>query len=283
MSPAEVLEAADTRAGDPYELGREVTFSVEVVEDVIYTQNVVATLEGADPALRREHVALGAHYDHVGIGTPVDGDSIYNGADDDGSGTTAVLAIAGAFARGERPRRSLLFVWHAGEEVGMWGSRYLNEHPPVPPDDIVAQLNIDMIGRSRQAGDDSAANRDLTGPEEVYVIGPQIMSDDLGALIAGVNDDYLGLEIDDRYDRVDEPSRFFFRSDHIHYARNGIPIAFFFTGVHEDYHRPSDHAARIDYAKLEKVTRTIYAVARELANQEGRPSVNEDLPPQLRR
>ena len=248
-----------------------------------WTQNVVAILEGSDPLLRNEYVALGAHLDHVGVGRPVDGDAIYNGADDDGSGTTALLAMAEAFAKGERPRRSILFVWHTGEEVGMWGSRHINENPPVPVGQIVAHLNIDMIGRSKAPGDTEPANADLTGPHAIYVIGPRIMSDELGAIIDEVNHGYLDLEIDPLYDAVDHPARFFFRSDHIHYARNGIPIAFFFSGTHEDYHRPSDHADKIDYEKMEKVARTIYAVAWELASRDGRPGLNAVLPPELRR
>jgi hypothetical protein len=248
-----------------------------------WTQNVVGILEGSDPLLRHEYVALGAHLDHVGIGRPVDGDAIYNGADDDGSGTTALLAMAEAFAKGDRPRRSILFVWHTGEEVGMWGSRHVNENPPVPVGQIVAHLNIDMIGRSKAPGDTEPANADLTGPHEIYVIGPRIMNDELGAIIDEVNHGYLDLEIDPLYDAVDHPARFFFRSDHIHYARNGIPIAFFFSGTHEDYHRPSDHADKIDYEKMERVARTIYAVAWELANREGRPGLNAVLPPEIRR
>ncbi|MFW6198357.1 MAG: M20/M25/M40 family metallo-hydrolase, partial [Acidobacteriota bacterium] len=170
------------------------------------TENVVAVIEGSDPRLRHEHVALGAHYDHVGVGTPDDGgDAIYNGADDDGSGTAALLALAEAFAAGPRPARSLLFVWHAGEEGGMWGSRHFVAHPTVPLEEIVAQINVDMIGRSRRPGDDEPDNRPLTGPNEVYVIGPRIMSADLDTLIEEVNAGYLDLELDREYDDRSHP------------------------------------------------------------------------------
>ena len=263
--------------------GTTVSFEIAVDVETVWTQNVVGIIEGTDPELKDEYVAIGAHYDHVGIGAPIDGDAIFNGADDDGSGTTAVLAMAEAFAKGERPRRSILFVWHTGEERGMWGSRYINEKPPVPPRQIVSALNIDMIGRSRPAGDTNPANENLTGPNEVYVIGPGVQSTEMGEILDQVNDDYLGLEFNPMYDTTDHPERIFFRSDHVNYARNGIPIAFFFTGTHEDYHRPSDHADKIDYEKMTKIARTIYATAWELASREGRPALNDDLPEAIRR
>jgi hypothetical protein len=284
MQPAAVLAAAGGEdPGAPFDLGTAAEFEVAVNVETIWTQNVVGIVEGTDPELRDEYVAIGAHYDHVGIGNPVEGDAIYNGADDDGSGTTALLAMAEAFAKGERPKRSILFVWHTGEEVGMWGSRYVNEQPPVPPRQIVTALNIDMIGRSRPAGDTNPANENLTGPKEVYVIGPGVQSAELGNILDEVNDNYLGLEFNSMYDVTDHPERIFFRSDHINYARNGIPIAFFFTGTHEDYHRPSDHPDKIDYDKMLKITRTIYASAWELANRAGRPALNAELPTELRR
>jgi len=280
---AAMAAAAGENPGVPFAFGTNAKVEIVVNAETLWTQNVVAIIEGTDPELKDEYVAIGAHYDHVGIGNPVDGDSIYNGADDDGSGTTALLAMAEAFAKGERPKRSLLFVWHTGEEVGMWGSRYINEQPPVPPRQIVTALNIDMIGRSKAEGDTNPANENLTGPEEVYLIGPGVQSAELGEILDGVNDNYLGLEYNPMYDETDHPERIFFRSDHINYARNGIPIAFFFTGTHEDYHRPSDHADKIDYEKMLKITRTIYASAWELANRAGRPGLNDDLPASIKR
>jgi Zn-dependent M28 family amino/carboxypeptidase len=231
--------------------------------------------------LKNEYVAIGAHYDHVGIGRAVAGDSIYNGADDDGSGTVAVLAIAEAFARGPRPKRSILFVWHAGEEHGLWGSRYITEYPVVPLDRIIAQLNIDMIGRSKNEGDTNPARRELSGPHEIYMIGSKLMSTELGALSETVNKSYLNLTFNYKYDDPGDPNRFFFRSDHYNYAQKGIPIIFYFDGLHEDYHRPSDSFEKIDYQKLERVTRTIYATAWELANRAKRPAVNKPLPAAL--
>lgn len=132
-----------------------------VKTEQVMTQNVVAMLEGGDPALKSEYVALGAHYDHIGVGPAPVGDVVFNGADDDGSGTVAMLAMAEAFARGPRPKRSILFVWHAGEEKGLWGARYFTENPPVPLAQIITQLNMDMIGRAKTAGDTKPANKDL--------------------------------------------------------------------------------------------------------------------------
>ncbi len=256
-----------------------VTIAIKArIED---TRNVVAVLEGGEGKLKSEYVALGAHYDHVGIGAAVAGDSIYNGADDDGSGTVALLAMAEAFARGPRPKRSLLFVWHTGEERGLWGSKYFSIYPLIPLDRIVTQLNLDMIGRSRKPGDTNPANDQLSGPQEIYVIGSKMMSTQLGELSERVNQSYLKLAFNYKYDDPRDPNRFFFRSDHYHYARQGIPIIFYFDGVHEDYHRPSDQVEKIDFQKMEKVTRTIFATAWELANMPKRPAIDKKLPEAL--
>jgi Zn-dependent M28 family amino/carboxypeptidase len=251
-----------------------MSLTVDATISTVTTQNVVAVLEGGDPALKNEYVALGAHYDHVGVGRAVANDRIYNGADDDGSGTVALIEIAEAFARtAPRQKRSILFVWHAGEEKGLWGSNYFVEHPTVPLGQIIAQLNIDMIGRSRREGDTNPRNAELSGPDEVYVIGSKMMSTELGELSERVNAGYLNLRFNYKYDDPADPNRFFYRSDHYNYAKKGIPIIFYFDGTHEDYHRPSDEPDKIDYLKLEKVTRTIYATARELSNLPVRPNV----------
>ncbi len=260
---------------------KRAKFTVALDAETVSTQNVVATLEGSDSALKSEYVALGAHYDHVGRGVAVNGDNLYNGADDDGSGTVAVLALAEAFVKGPRPRRSVLFVWHAGEEHGLWGSDYFTRFPTVPVERIVAQLNMDMIGRSKQPGDTSAANRYLSGPDEIYVIGSKLMSTELGALSERVNRSYLGLSFNYRYDEPNDPEQLFSRSDHFNYARRGIPIIFYFDGVHEDYHQPSDTVDKIDFRKLERVTRTIFVTAAEIANAPARPLIDKQLPREL--
>lgn len=269
--------------GDAFALNasKKVDFSINVNVGVVWTQNVVAIMEGSDPALKDEYVAIGAHYDHVGISTRATGDDkIFNGADDDGSGTVAVLAIAEALAHGPKPKRSILFVWHAGEEKGLWGSEYVTDHPPVPLNKIIAQLNIDMIGRSKKEGDTNPRNANLTGPDEIYVIGSKMMSTDLGNLSESVNKSFLNLKLNYKYDDPNDPERFFFRSDHYNYARKGIPIIFYFDGVHEDYHQPSDHPDKIDYQKMEKVTRTVMATLWKLSSVK-RPVVDKKLPDQL--
>ena len=268
----------------PFELNPEKKLSISVVSktDQSLTQNVVAVFEGGDPILKDEYVAMGAHYDHVGVGPAVNGDTIYNGADDDGSGTTALLSIAEALAKAPtKPKRSVLFVWHAGEEKGLWGSRYFTEYPTIPLDKIVAQINIDMIGRSKKAGDTNPRNKELSGPNEIYVIGSKMMSTELGMMSESVNKEYLDLSYNYRYDDPKDPNRFFFRSDHFNYARKGIPIIFFFDGEHEDYHRPGDSADKIDYQKMEKVARTVYMLLWELASTPARPKVDKQLPPEL--
>ena len=268
----------------PFDLSplKRVEFSVGIKSEKIVTQNVVALLEGSDPALKNEYVALGAHYDHIGNSLlsgclPVGDDTICNGADDDGSGTVALLAIAEALAHGSRPKRSIIFVWHAGEEKDLWGSEYFTNNPPVPLDRIITQLNIDMIGRSRKAGDTNPQNRNLTGPNEIFVIGSRLMSTELGELSEQVNRSFLGMKFNYMHDNPGDPERLFYRSDHYKYALKGIPIIFYFDGIHEDYHRPTDHPDKIDYRKMEMVTRTIYATMWVLANAPNRPKVNKHI------
>ncbi|MCA1619069.1 MAG: M28 family peptidase [Acidobacteria bacterium] len=262
---------------------KRLRLNVKLTTTEEFTQNVVGVVEGKDSKLKREYVALGAHYDHVGANgaagcRPIGTDSICNGADDDGSGTTGLLAMAEAFRKGPRPRRSILFVWHTGEEKGLWGSEYYTRYPTVPLNQVVAQLNMDMIGRSRKEGDTNPANRRLTGPDEIYVIGSRMMSTELGELNEAVNRGYLGLKYNYHYDEPNDPERLFYRSDHFNYAKRGVPIVFYFDGVHEDYHRPGDHADKIDYQKMQNVTRTVFVLASELANAPARPVVDKQIP-----
>jgi Zn-dependent M28 family amino/carboxypeptidase len=275
--------AQDHKAHAPVLLGEQkrIRLDLGARTESATTQNVVAIHAGADAALKQEYIALGAHYDHIGVsgsGT----DRINNGADDDGSGTVALLNMAEALVRGNvRTKRSWLFVWHAGEEKGLWGSRYFVENPTVPLDRVVVQLNVDMIGRSRTPGTAAWTNTALTGPNETYVIGSKMMSSALGKLSERVNKGYLDLTFNYKYDDPSDTNRFFFRSDHYNYAKKGIPIIFYFSGVHGDYHRASDHVDAIDFAKLERVSRTIYATAYALAELPARPPVDRKLPAQL--
>ena len=256
-------------------VGKSASVTVLAKIERIYTQNVVAIAEGSDPKLKSEFVAVGAHYDHIGNGGRGE-DKIFNGADDDGSGTTAILSMAEAAAQ-VRPKRSILFVWHAGEEKGLQGSSYFTDKPTVPIGQIVAQLNIDMIGRSKPAGDTKPANKVLTGPNAIYVIGTQMMSTELGSLIHSTNNNYLKLEYDPKYDSPNDPEQIFFRSDHYNYAKKGIPICFWFDGVHEDYHQVGDEVSKIDFNKMEKITRTVFLTAINVGNLPQRPKVDKPL------
>lgn len=267
---------------EPFELkpNKTISLNISVKTENLRSQNVIGVLEGSDPILKNEYVAIGAHYDHIGINPNAPGeDKIWNGADDDGSGTSAVLAIAEAFAKGaQRPKRSILFVWHVGEEKGLWGSQHFTEHPTVPIDSIVAQLNIDMIGRSQKQEEAvDPRNKDLIKSGDVYVVGSKLMSSELGELSESVNNSFLKIGFNYKYDDPKDPERIFYRSDHYNYAKNGIPIIFYTNGVHADYHQPSDSIEKIDFEQMEKIARTIFATAWELANRPTKPKVDKPL------
>jgi Zn-dependent M28 family amino/carboxypeptidase len=250
--------SADSVASFDLSASKKFSFTIGVSVDTLSTQNIVAVLDGSDKKLKDEYVAFGAHYDHIGIRSePVNGDSISNGADDDGSGTVGLMAMAEAYSKGTRPKRSLLFVWHMGEEKGLWGSRYFVEHPTVPLTSIIAQLNIDMIGRSRPDTGDASKNEDYSGPDEVFSIGSNMMSTELGKLNETNNESLYDLKLNYKFDDPSDPNRLFYRSDHYNYAKAGIPIVFFFDGIHEDYHRVTDEVSKIDFEKLMKVTKTV--------------------------
>jgi hypothetical protein len=269
--------------GQPFDFTptKRVSFKVGLSSEQQRAQNIAAVLEGSDPVLKNEYVVVGAHYDHLGLRTPVNGDTTYNGADDNGSGAAALLALADAFARGPRPKRSVLFAWYCGEEKGNWGSRYMLEHPVVPVDRIVTQINLDMIGRTKKEGDTNPRNHWLTGPNEIHVIGSSMLSTQLGDLVETVNKSYLNLTFN--YAGDDPKSGFSFSSDHAEYGRKGIPFVWYFSGFHEDYHRVTDSADKIDYEKMGRVARTVCATAWVLANTPNRPLVDKRLPTELSR
>ena len=177
-------------------------------------------------------------------------------------------------AAGPRPKRSLLFVWHTGEEYGSWGAKYFTAFPTVPLDRVVAQLNVDMIGRSRPKGDDTPEDQVLSGPNEVYIVGSRRLSQDLGDTCDRVDRAFLNLALNYKYDAPDDPERIYERSDHYEYAQKGIPVAFFFTGLHGDYHRVTDEVDRIDFDKLRKVAQTVLATAWTLADAPDRPRLD---------
>lgn len=260
---------------------KRVSASVNVKTEDIHTQNVVGILEGSDPTLKNEYVAIGAHYDHVGMNPFAPGsDKIWNGADDDGSGTVSVLSIAEAFAKGAvKPKRSILFIWHAGEEKGLWGSEYFTNNPTVPITSIITELNIDMIGRYQAPGEENhPQNKRLPKPGEIFTIGNKMMSTELGQLADDVNKSFLNLNYNSQYDGPDHPDQFFYRSDHFNYARKGVPIIFFMDGDHADYHQPSDSVEKINFEQMEKVVKTIMATGWTLANAPTRPKVDKPLP-----
>lgn len=237
---------------------QQTTVSIAIPVDVIEQRppNVAGILRGSDPVLRDTYVVISAHMDHVGVGTPdATGDSIYNGADDDASGTSGVLEVAEALAsQTERPARSVMFLLVSGEEKGLLGSRYFSEHPTVPVDKIVANVNIDMIGRN--------------APDSVVAIGQEYSS--LGPLTQEVVRAHPELGLTASQD-LWPAERFFFRSDHFNFARLEIPAIFFFTGVHEDYHRPSDEVEKIDADKAARVARLAYYLVREIATRREPP------------
>jgi hypothetical protein len=241
--------------------GGDAHFSADarIVEDAS-APNVVALLRGSDPELADTYVVFSAHMDHVGTGTAnAAGDSIYNGADDDASGTSALVEMAQAFSMlAEAPRRSLIFLNVSGEEKGLLGSQWFTEHPTVPIDDVVANVNMDMIGRN--------------SPDSIAAIGQGYSS--LGPLVQRVAAEHadLGLTVTD--DLWPE-ERFFFRSDHFNFARLEIPALFFFAGVHEDYHQPSDEVEKLDADKAARVARLAFWTAYEIADSPEAPAWTE--------
>jgi Zn-dependent M28 family amino/carboxypeptidase len=242
--------------------GRSFTGKVDLVQDGVATYNVVATIPGADSALAHTYVAFGAHLDHIGIQPAEHGDSIANGADDDGSGSMSLVEMAKRAQHDPHPKRSLLFVWHTGEELGLFGSEWFTSHPTVPLDSIVAQLNVDMIGRN--------------DPDSLYLIGPRSapngQSSVLGAIVDSVNSaSSRPFLINREWDAPSHPEQLYYRSDHYNYAKHGIPIVFFTTGLHADYHKVTDSPDKIDYDKMSRVAMLILRIGTVLANSPTRP------------
>ncbi len=229
------------------------------------SENVLAFIEGSEKP--EEIVVISAHYDHLGIKNG----EIYNGADDDGSGTVAVMEIAEAFKKasenGNGPKRSILFLHVTGEEKGLLGSKYYINFPIFPLANTVANLNIDMIGRV----DDAHENN----PNFVYLIGSDKLSTELHQLSEEMNEKFTKLKLDYTYNDENDPNRFYYRSDHYNFAKNNIPIIFYFNGTHQDYHKPSDTPDKINYELLQKRTQLIFYTAWEIANREKRVVVDK--------
>ncbi len=246
--------------------GLEVRLELKVKETRRPTRNVVGLLEGSDPVLKQEIVAIGAHLDHVGSR---DG-KVYYGADDDGSGVCAVLGAARAFAaNGLRPRRSILFLFFAAEEKGLLGSRYFAEHPPVPLDRIVCELQLDMVGRNEEvrSSDPKLVEKPDDNLDSLHVVGSKRHSVELDPWLNSVNE-LVGMRFEYDEERVYE------RSDQYNFGSRGIPVAFLFAGFHPDYHQPTDSAEKINFAKLASVTRLVFSLAFEVADRARRLPVN---------
>ncbi|MGH9483028.1 MAG: M28 family peptidase, partial [Terriglobales bacterium] len=330
MNAAAAFQAATLPIDLPsfaFNPAKTISATIAVTTAHNHGENVVGILPGSDPVLRNEYVIVSAHLDHIGLtglspackdlspvlaagdstdfglnaaGDQKNCDDINNGADDDGSGSTGLLGIAHAFAtgaaKGLRPKRTLMFIWNAGEEKGLWGSQYFNEFPPIDLSKVVADLNIDMIGRTKNPNSvDPDPSHYLVDPGSVLVVGPNISSNDLEHTLEAVNNSYQKLKLDHFYD-VTAPDathdnlgpsargqRIFYRSDHYNFAKMGIPIAFFTIGLHVDYHRVTDSPEKIDFNEIQQVSKTVAATAWVLGSEpEGaNPKLNSTLPPQL--
>lgn len=229
------------------------------------SENIWAYIEGSEKP--NEIIVISAHYDHIGI---KDGE-IYNGADDDGSGTVALLEIAQAFEiakkEGHGPKRSILFLHVTGEEHGLLGSSYYSQNPLFPLTNTITDINIDMIGRHDELHKDSS--------NYVYVIGSDYLSTDLYNICENANKNYVHLFLDYKFNDRADPNRFYYRSDHYNFAKNGIPSVFLFNGVHADYHKATDEVEKIEFEALKKRTQLAFAIAWELANRVNRPVVDK--------
>jgi Peptidase family M28 len=263
--------------------GVKLTFNIDADYQIVstqYTRNVVGVIEGSDPKLKDTFVTFGAHYDHVGysegeivpgatgqrrqgaVGRVKDGaieDRIWNGADDDGSGTATLLGVAKAFAAGPKTKRSLMFLWFAGEERGLWGSRYYVDYPTTSLDKIIANLNMDMVGRNR---DDKTEESNT-----VYLVGSDRISTELHNITV-LSNDSLGqpLKLDFELNDPADLEQIYYRSDHYSYASRGIPIVFFTTGLHPDYHANTDSSEKINYQKMAHIGQLVYETGRRVAN-----------------
>ncbi|NAS12983.1 M28 family peptidase [Poritiphilus flavus] len=248
-------------------IGSKITFELSSDNEEIKSENVVAVLKGSEKP--DEYVIISSHLDHIGVNANGD---INNGADDDGSGTVAMLEIAEAFKQaadaGQGPKRSIVFLHVTGEEKGLLGSQYYADEDPIfPLEQTVANLNIDMIGRidPKREGERNY----------IYLIGSDKLSTDLHELSEEVNKKYSNLELDYTYNDENDPNRFYYRSDHYNFAKNNIPIIFYFNGTHDDYHRPGDTPDKINYDLLQNRSRLIFHTAWEVANRDQRVVVDK--------
>ena len=265
-----VIKARDKikQNGKPQNVALKETISIEQNKKVrqLIGSNVLGFIEGSDPELRDEVVIVTAHYDHLGKR----GNDIYNGADDNGSGTSTVLEVAEALAlakkKGTGPKRSVLCMLVSGEEKGLLGSQYYVENPIFPLENTVANVNVDMVGRIDAEHADN--------PNYIYVIGSDRLSTELHEINETVNENYTQLELDYTYNAEDDPNRYYYRSDHYNFAERGIPAIFYFNGTHPDYHRTTDTVDKIQFDKMAIIGKLVFHVAYELANRQDRIQVD---------
>lgn len=253
----------------PVVIEKPVVANLHKITEYEYVPNVVGFLEGNDRDLKHEVLVISAHFDHLGIR----GKDIFNGADDDGSGTSSVLEIARVLAdiskSGEEGlKRSVLIFFANGEEKGLLGSAYYSDNPLYPVSSTITNLNVDMIGRRDEFHEDN--------PYYVYIIGSDKLSTDLHEINESVNSSLTNLELDYKYNDPADPNRFYYRSDHYNFAKKNIPVIFYFTGVHEDYHRPTDTIEKIEFAKMTKIVELIFGTAWELLSRDERPLVDKN-------
>jgi hypothetical protein len=258
-----------TKKGEPYSFAvkTELELQQEKKQEITYSSNVMAFIEGKDEKLKDEIVVISAHYDHLGIR----GEDIYNGADDNGSGTTALIEMAQAYAQakadGFGPNRSVLLIWVSGEEKGLLGSKYYVENPIFPLENTVVDVNVDMIGRVDEAH--------VNNPRYIYVIGSDRLSSELHEINETANTKYTNIELDYTYNAEDDPNRYYYRSDHYNFAELGIPAIFYFSGVHEDYHKITDTVEKIQFDKMAAITKLVFYTSWQLANQAKRIEVDK--------
>lgn len=271
----DALQQQITSAGKPATkvIKADVSATAMKKEEKLRADNVLGFLEGSDPKLKSEVLVISAHYDHEGLTASGD-DKVFNGADDDGSGTTGVIMMAEAFAKakkaGKGPKRSILFLAVVGEEKGLLGSDWYSENPVFPLKNTIADLNIDMIGRT---GTEYQTKPDSTN--YIYVIGSDKLSTELRQISEAANKTYTKLHLDYKFDDPNDTERIYYRSDHYNFAKHGIPIIFYFNGVHEDYHKASDEVSKINFPLLAKRAQLAYYTAWELANRATRPVVDK--------
>ena len=267
--------AANPRSFSPRAVTASLSVNGVTGDETFPGRNVAALLPGSDPELAHEVIVLMAHYDHVGVGAADEsGDRIYNGADDNGSGTVGLMAIANALTQAKKasagPRRSVLFLHVTGEEKGLLGSRYYSDNPTVPIANVAAALNIDMIGRIEEKRYESGDTN------YVYLIGASLISSKVDSLVRAANDKTTKIFLDPGLNDLNDPQQIYRRSDHWNFGRLGVPFAFFFTGIHADYHQPGDSPDKITYEAMADRLKMIYGATIELANDTERPVVDNE-------